>query len=1301
MDSVQKVIGVCLAQAHTSLKTELVSEMDRAARERGYGIVAFNSSLDYYWSQKGDHITACIYDLIRFDRLAALVILHDNIYDLQLMNYLVGSAKKQGIPVFYLGGTRDDSVSITDDYEEPYKELVRHVIRDHSVRDFFYIAGLRNEDNSVRRLRYFREVLEEFGIPCPEENIAYGNYLDIQAADIVRELLAGRKKLPRAILCANDSMAAAVCDVLKENGCRIPEDVIVTGFDGTPTSYLGRPQLTTCNSNPGDLADLVVRLTDRFYAGEPLEKAYTHHYKTVLMESCGCGHFHHPRFNALHTFRQAEAFVNHENTLYYSVEQLLELDNELERFRKLASILLPGSALYINRSLLESDADAEYHANRIEDELIMIPYRKPDHELVFRKVYRKDMPLPEPAPGGTHILNIIHSNILVFGYYAAHTADLQADAQLIKRMSDVMNLVFCILYDRKRQKQLTARLENNLYVDSGTGLSNMKGLSRWFQQYIADPDHHEKTLAMTVYAIPRYSYFFETYGMEETEAIVKAVTEELAGANPDALVLARLDESRFAVVDAAESEEAVAAVTARAAREFNSRMEAYNAQNSKEYYLEVNSGCAMLETGWESTSVENLIHLAVGDMYLKRLREGTREEVAKADFGPEVYSSLALLLEKNLIRYFFQPIVDARTGQIYAYEALMRSDGGIQMSPLQILAAAREYNRLYEVERTTIFGIIEQYVREYREFHGCKLFINTIPGHFLNGEDCSEILARYGSYLDCFVLELTEDEPTTDEELIRMRLLCRPGSHIQIAIDDYGTGHSNIVNLLRYSPQIIKIDRALITGIEKDDNKQLFVRNTIDFAHQNGIRVLAEGVETREELQTVISFGADLIQGFYTGRPAPRPLVTLNEEIRNEIIQARLENAQYSNSPLTYTMKDGETADLLELKMKQVNCVQMGSGNFTLTGDGAQTLDMILRVADGSESTVTLDGISIRGATEPTMILGRGSKVTLMLRGENTMKKEGIIVPPDSVLIVRGDGSLHVSNNRNYSAGIGARYNDPYGTIILDLTGRLSFSSAGDRVVCIGGGRSAGDGIRVIRGTVEMSANGINVVCMGSSLGDAQIQIGKVNVSARGEGNEVLLIGSVSGKAKIASSGNLHLSAACERATGIGTISGTAEILFSDGRVFVTAGCDSGAVIGTFSGEFTLVSRNTLIRIHGEGNQAVGIGSLMGAGESRIESGEIHGDLLAGERMILGNDQSRCVITGGNFSFTGDGSLHPVSPDGTPLVYLTPPGDRYEAVFTDRRETWTYRAERNAEGHLGVFVPFIDPAEEKQPKKEG
>ena len=130
-----------------------------------------------------------------------------------------------------------------------------------------------------------------------------------------------------------------------------------------------------------------------------------------------------------------------------------------------------------------------------------------------------------------------------------------------------------------------------------------------------------------------------------------------------------------------------------------------------------------------------------------------------------------------------------------------------------------------------------------------------------------------------------------------------------IAIDDYGTGHSNIVNVLRYTPQLIKIDRELISGIRNDSNKQLFVRNTIDFAHQNGIRALAEGVETADELRTVIDLGVDLIQGFYTGRPTEQPIPAVSEPVRNLILEENLSLTRYDRSLRIYPAADGETVE--------------------------------------------------------------------------------------------------------------------------------------------------------------------------------------------------------------------------------------------------------------------------------------------------------------------------------------------------------------------------------------------------------
>ena len=349
---------------------------------------------------------------------------------------------------------------------------------------------------------------------------------------------------------------------------------------------------------------------------------------------------------------------------------------------------------------------------------------------------------------------------------------------------------------------------------------------------------------------------------------------------------------------------------------------------------------------------------------------------------------------------------------------------------------------------------------------------------------------------------------------------------------------------------------------------------------------------------------------------------------------------------------------------------------------------MVLRVADNSRAVITLENVNMRGSAETTVQLGNNCQVILILKGMNTLTKEGILVPATSSLTIQGDGSLLVQNNRNYSVGIGANFNDAYGTIILDCEGTVSFRGSGDRVVCIGGGRSAGDGIRILRGTYDLNASGINIIGIGSANGDTRVNIEKeAFVSVHGEGNEVVLIGTISGHADVRSAGRVEISSGCERIAGIGSLNGTADVSFEGGSLRAAVNCDSGAAVGSFSGRASVRFRDTRVQVHGEGNRVVGFGSMFGSCETRVESGEIHGDLLAGERMLLGNRSSRFIVTGGNIQLFNDGYQVPVGPDGESLFFLNPEGDHFEQTYMGSRETWTYRADRNAEGYLGVYIP--------------
>ena len=1283
----QKLIAVCLSQVHNFLNTGFLNELSRIGEAEGFGVVIFNTSLDFYRYKGENRIPRAGFRAIQYDLFDALVFICHGFHDDDLIREIADGAKAHNVPVFLAGMELPGCWTIVNNYEEGYKELLRHVIRDHDAKDTFYIAGIQGEPNSEGRMKCWREVLEENGLPFDSDMFAYGDFWTAPAADIVRRLILSRSKLPDAIFCANDFMAIAVCDTLREAGFKVPDDVIVTGFDAMPAAYMATPRLSTCGDDPRSLAVTVVDLIRRLKAGEHPPYTITHSFRPVFSESCGCPSPQNERYDALTIYRRGEALNNHENDLYHTVTQLL-IQKDPESFLKMISAsILPDSYICLNRRFLGIYSGVDYTADSIEEELLYIPYRKRDEGPVFTECRLSELRPQKGLETGMTLFNTLHTGTVVCGFYAAHTPDLDNDAQLIKRLSDVLNLVFTIHLGNARQQLLINHLDSTLYTDSATGLNNLKGLTRWFEEYSSERSNHMRPLALSVYSVNRYNYIYENFGMNETEDLVRLIANRLTSSNPNALAIARISSDQFVVVDSGDTPEIIGRTIDRCTADFFTQLESYNAISSRQYFVEVNCGCTNVESGWKDIPLENLIKLAQGELYLNRLRSNVHASSRPSASAAELYSAFNLLMEKNLFRFHFQPIVYAKNAQIYAYEALMRTDNLINLSPLEVLAAAREFNRLYDVEKATVFGIMERFVRDYSSFTGSKVFINTIPGYFLNEEDCDAFRKEFDSFLDCFVFELTEQDSTGNEELARLKSLCKSGGTAQIAIDDFGAGHSNIVNVLRYTPQIIKIDRELISGIQSDRNKQLFVRNTIDFAHQNGIKALAEGVETSEELRTVIDYGIDLIQGFYTGRPSEIPVRTIHESVRQEILAENLMLTRFDRETKVCVASDGDTLDLVTLAMEHYNCIRIPGGHVTLTGQKTQSVDMLILIDEDAEATVTLRHVNLKGINETPVQLGNRSSLTLRVEGVNTLNKEGIRVPPSARLTLQGSGELKIMNNRNYSVGIGSNYNDPYGTIVIDMDGLLTIQSSGDKVVCIGGGRSAGEGISILKGACSLSANGISVIGLGSSSGDAQIAVGRASVTAVIEGNDALGIGSFSGQALIRSVGVLNITANCERATAIGSMSGTGEIRLEGGYVSATLHCDVGACIGSFSGEVSAFFSNARIRIHGEGNRIAGFGSTDGACDTQIESGFVSAELLAGDRMLLGNEHSRVTVTGGNVRVFPENGQAPVSPDGQPLRCLMPAEDHFEASFTDSRESWTYVADRDEDGQLYVWVP--------------
>lgn len=885
------VLGVCITKIDDNSRADYMHRLHHLAAKKGYKLIIFNSFIDFFNVSPSDKGAKSVFGIINYDIVDVLLVHASSFCNKAVIDEIVLNGRMHNKPVVVIGATAPDCFSVIGDYEKPFKEILNHIIKDHGITDTHFIAGVENVDEfSVQRIRCYKEVLEENGLPFSNDLVDYGQYWEGPARKVVQKLISDGKKPPRAILCANDYMAFAVCDELKNNGYNVPEDVIVTGYDGVPAAQHFKPRLTTCSEDLEKLAEKTLEAVAMALDNCKPCVLYNE-FIPVVSESCGCGKETGENFRDVATelYNTIDNIKVHEEFIYSRINDMLGIKDMNDLCTSLARCALKNSYVCFNNDFVSSVISNEgMFRSQIADSLVVIPSKHSGSEAgKYSKIQLSDViPFSDvwAEENSAYILTSIYVGNDVYGYYAYKTDDIVGTSYKVKRVLNTINIAFTIATGYFKQMSMRLSIKRSSVVNPLTDLPNLKGTATWYEEF-ATPDNQNKPMTVTVYALPKYTYILENYGIEAAEEALVLVSNALKLANTENCFIGHISEEEFVVINYYENADEIAKVIDTATEIFFNTIEDYNANSGKEYFVEVNSGCTAVYSDWNG-SIESFIKFANSEMYMNRLKRGMGNAV-KSEAAPRVhYKAFELLIEKNLFHYHYQPIVNAKNGEIFAYEALMRTDDGIGMCPVEILDTARKYNRLYDIEKATMFNVMEQYAANQSSFCGKKLFINSIPGYFLSDHDFDMLVQKYGRHMEQFIFELTEQDTVSDEELEKLKRLTRDFKNSHIAIDDYGTGHSNIVNLMRYAPQIIKIDHFLISDIHKNQNKQLFVRSTIEFARLNNIMVLAEGVETSNELHTLIDLGVDLIQGFYTGHPKPVPVAEIDEEIRKEIIDA-------------------------------------------------------------------------------------------------------------------------------------------------------------------------------------------------------------------------------------------------------------------------------------------------------------------------------------------------------------------------------------------------------------------------------
>lgn len=418
------------------------------------------------------------------------------------------------------------------------------------------------------------------------------------------------------------------------------------------------------------------------------------------------------------------------------------------------------------------------------------------------------------------------------------------------------------------------RIEHERDYDTLTDLYNRRAFHRICAEFFCSPEKLGHA-ALLMFDLDNLKQINDTFGHDWGDEYIRRTGECFAKNAPARTVCARISGDEFSALFYGYNDQDTLRADIRALK---AALEHSDVQlpSGRELRVSVSGGIA-----WYPESSTNLITLRkYADFAMYQVKHSRKGELL--EFDPEVYRTnlqerrcheeFRRLINEELVSYHFQPIIDAKDGSVFAYEALMRVDLPTLHSPADVLRLAREENCLHEVERITFFCASSAYQaleNAGKVVPSALLFVNSIASQYLTPDELSEYSARYASILPRIVIEITEEEGL-DPKALRIKQTIR-GSSGAFALDDYGSGYSNERSLLELSPNYIKIDLSIIRDIDTDANKRQIVSNTVSYAHQRGMKVVAEGLETADEVRTVLSLGVDLLQGFFLAMPQAEP----------------------------------------------------------------------------------------------------------------------------------------------------------------------------------------------------------------------------------------------------------------------------------------------------------------------------------------------------------------------------------------------------------------------------------------------
>jgi diguanylate cyclase (GGDEF)-like protein len=439
--------------------------------------------------------------------------------------------------------------------------------------------------------------------------------------------------------------------------------------------------------------------------------------------------------------------------------------------------------------------------------------------------------------------------------------------------------VLAIVRDITQRKQTEAHIHRLAYFDALTGLPNREWIGEFLARSLGEATERKRSVALLFVDLDQFKRINDTLGHETGDALLRQVAERLTVALSYAGTagqLARVGGDEFIAVLTGQP---TVADAEHAAQRIHGALAAPFIQGGYEFVVTPSIGIALFPE--HGTDAQTLLKNADGAMYEAKASGRNQFRVFTSTINARVTKRLSLEMElrrafeSSQLQVYYQPQYDARSLRVAGAEALLRwfhpQRGQIPTS--DFVAVAEETGLIGDIGRWTL----QQVCRDLQHWRAAGLAVPSVAVN-VSGRDFmrQDVLLRISGVVEeahlpasLIELELTEGVLMQDVEGGQRSLQALKEFGFALAVDDFGTGYCSLSYLKRFPLDTLKIDRAFVNDITNDAEDAAIVRAIIGLGHNLGLTLVAEGVETLEQLQFLRAESCDAVQGYLMSRAIP------------------------------------------------------------------------------------------------------------------------------------------------------------------------------------------------------------------------------------------------------------------------------------------------------------------------------------------------------------------------------------------------------------------------------------------------